>query len=283
MKKVTKTRPRGFVLITSMVVVVLLMMLGVYYLNFTLAEYRIAKSQAVGIQDYYLAEAGVHEMIWRLKNDATWKNNFETNSSWSVEFTRSDDLLAGGSYTVSIQNTDFAQGEIVSTGTMVVQGQTSQRVIKATAYKAIGEDPTVDLAIYENGNVDFNGSIVNVINGGIFSNNNIQVDGSSTVNIEKKLEAVNQIIILWGGIVTTGEGMFSQDYPPAPDPMIQPAADFDSEDANSLKNQAIAQDQLYTENEFEDFLDNNPNPTLDGVHYVTGRVNIKRNIDLIIN
>ncbi|MFH1597637.1 MAG: pilus assembly PilX N-terminal domain-containing protein [Patescibacteria group bacterium] len=272
----------GFVLISSIVVIILLMLLGVYFLNFTLTEYRIAKSQTVGIQDYYLAEAGIHEMIWRLKHDTDWRNSFETNPTWSTQFTQDNALLEGGSYTVTIQNTDQAQGEVTSTGTMVVGGQTSQRIIKTTIYKAIGENPTADLAIYDNGNIDFDDSIVNVYNGGLFSNNNVLIKGDSEVDVQKKIQAVNQINISWTADVTA-EAYESANYPPAPDSVIQPAIDFDSEDPTSYKNQAIAENHLYTESEFATFLANNPSTTLDGIYYVTGRVDIKRGMDITIN
>ncbi len=273
----------GFVLISTIVIIVLLLMLGTYYLSFSLSEYRIAKSQTVGMQDYYLAEAGVHEMIWRLKNDETWRSNFETNPSWYAEFTRDNDLVAGGSYTASIQNSDLAQGEVISTGTMIVQGQTSQRVIKTNIYKAIGENPLVDVGIYDNGVVDFIDSVVNIYLGGLFSNDTVLIKGSSAVYVAKKVQTPGNIIISDFATLTADEGFFAQNYPPAPDPVTQPAIDFDSDDPTSYKNQAIALGQLYTESDFADFLEANPSATLQGVCYVTGRVGIKRGMNITIN
>ena len=283
--KKIKRHNQGYVLMTSIFVVILLLLMGGYYLNFALSEYRIAKSQTVGVQDYYLAEAGVHEMIWQLKNNEDWKDSFETDPNWSEEFTRNNDLVPGGSYTVSVQNSDLAQGEIISTGTMVVQGQISQRVIKTTVYKAIGENPTEDLAVYDNGNIDFTASSVNVYNGGLFSNNNVLVKLLSTIDVNKKVEAVNHVDVHFGSTVNAGEGIFDSDStPPTPEAKPQPAVDFDSEDPNSLKNLAIAQDHLFTEKEFEDFLDDNPVVVLDsGVYYVTGKIEIKRNMHVTLN
>src|SRR5680860_1017509 len=89
----------GVALIITLLIMSLILSLSVYVLNFSSTEAKIAVSQVSGEKTYYLAEAGIQEMVWKLKNDANYKNNFETDPDWTAEFTRSDPFGANnGSY-----------------------------------------------------------------------------------------------------------------------------------------------------------------------------------------
>jgi len=105
MKIFKEKRKKGVILIVAFLTLGILLLLGVYFLSFTLTDSRISKSQVSATQTYYLAEAGVNEAIWKLKNDSIWKNNFETNPDWESEVvTRDPALFPGGSYQFKVEN-----------------------------------------------------------------------------------------------------------------------------------------------------------------------------------
>ena len=162
-----------------------------YLLSFALTEDKIAHSQAWGAKTYYLAEAGIQEMVWKLKNDASYKNSFETNPVWTAGFTRSNPFGSdSGSYTTSITNTNLAHGNIISTGSININGQTSQRIIKTYVYRALGQSGLGLSASYADGNIDISSSKVNYNGGNAHSNGVFNINGASNVNVQGNLEAV---------------------------------------------------------------------------------------------
>jgi len=62
---------KGFVLATSVLIMGLLLLLATYVVSFTITEFKISNSQATATKTYYLAESGIAEAIWRIKNDPT--------------------------------------------------------------------------------------------------------------------------------------------------------------------------------------------------------------------
>ena len=70
---------RGIELIITILLMTVILFLAAYLLDAALIENRIALSQSWGAKTYYLAEAGIQEMVWKLKNDSAYKLNFETN------------------------------------------------------------------------------------------------------------------------------------------------------------------------------------------------------------
>ena len=131
---------KGVIIIIVSMTLGILLLLGSYFLSFTLTESKIAKSQTVGTQTYYLAEAGIDEAIWKLKNDSDWKNSFKTKPGcydWQDSFTRN--YAPNSTTTVSIQNSQCAKGEIIATSTIgLPKGKTAQRVVKTGVFKATG-------------------------------------------------------------------------------------------------------------------------------------------------
>ena len=69
MKK--KAGEKAAISIIAFVILMTLFLLGSYFLNFVLTDSRISKSQDVASRTYYLAEAGINELIWKLKNDSS--------------------------------------------------------------------------------------------------------------------------------------------------------------------------------------------------------------------
>ncbi|MFA5029254.1 MAG: hypothetical protein WC518_00705 [Patescibacteria group bacterium] len=280
-KKIFTKNPKGFVLMTSILIMSLMLLLAVYLVNFTLTELKISSSQSAAAKTYYLAESAIAEAVWRIKNDPTWKDSFENNPSWSFTYTRDSALLANGSYQIHISNTGLARGEITATGFLDLNGSTAQRVVKTTIYKALGESIVGDNGEYADGNIDTSGSLINVYNGSLFSNNNIIVNFWSTLNVDNAVRATGNINRNWTSTINASS-LEAANYPPAPDPIPMPAISFnDPADPDSYKNRANA---IYSESQFEDLMWDNQELTLPGpITYVTGDIDIKGGQKLTVN
>ena len=324
--KKLKLQERGVVLIISSLALVILLFLGAYFLSFTLTEFRISQSEVASAQTYYLSEAGINEAIWKLKNDSAWKENFETDPgcyTWQDTFSREGILFAGGSYQVQIQNSGCARGEIVATSTLdLAEGKTAQRVVKTKIFKSIGS-LTKDSAIFTGGpseNIDFNSSIVNIYDGNLSSNSNINISWWSDVNVFDDLEtaetegktlAAGNLNVSWSSTLYATascaknicEGDCFDDGCPH-DTFSAPMVDFDSEDSNSYKNKALTAEGngqcsvlcngiecdtrcVYTDEEFEDILwqvGKDGAIILDNeITYVEGSLKLRGGRSLVVN
>jgi hypothetical protein len=273
---VAASKQSGFALVTTVLIVSTMVLLVIYVISFTITELKISNSQASTVQAYYLAESGMAEAIWRLKNDETWKDGFENNSSWEYTYTKNSALYPDGSYEITITNSGLAQGEIVSIGKLTVGGFTTQRAIKTSVYKAIGATPIEEIDTYADGNIVSSTSIINVYDGGIFANGNIEIKSGSVVNSDGNVTSTGNIIRSWDSTINAPALIENAD------PILMPAISFDDEsDPNSYINQATV---IYTENEFEDLLDNDHNLVLPGpITYVSGNVEIYGINNLTIN
>jgi len=277
------TQNRGVALILTILLMSIILFLSLYLLNFTLTEDRISKSQSLGAKTYYLAEAGIQEMVWKLKNNTAYKQSFETDPGWTANFTRANPFGPdNGSYTVSIANGSLAHGVITSTGTIYINGdKTSQRIIKTYVYRAMGQSGVQNNSGYADGNIDISFSLVNFQGGSAHSNNNFIINGLSTVNIDTDLNAVNQYNPSWFSTVNIGGSIYSANNPPAAASIAMPAVDFDSSSLNSLKNRATA---VYSQSQFDTLMQNNQNLTLnEPITYVDGDIDLKGAQNLIVN
>jgi len=284
---------KGVVLILSSMALGILLLLATYFLTFSLTETKISQNQIVAAKTYYLAEAGVNEAIWKLKNDSTWKENFETEpecETWSASFSREGILFSDGSYQVSIENSDCARGQIFATSTFSLpETKTAQRVIKTKVFKSLGS-LTGDGAIFSGGNsenININASIVNIYDGNLLGNNNTNINWWSEVNvydnlatepIEGKILTNNNLNISFSSVANATSfcaknicqgDCLDEGCPPSN--IAMPMIDFDSDDENSYKAKAdTAQNSgycsvlcdgvecetkcVFTANEFEDLL-----------------------------
>lgn len=274
---------KGVALLMTILLMSLILFSSLYFLNFSLTEKKIAHSQAWGAKTYYLAEAGVAEMVWRLKNDGTYKSNFETNSDWTANFTRDNPFGAGsGSYAVTITNSGQAHGEIVSVGTIDIGGgKTSQRMLKTTVYKALGESGVEDSVVYADGDINISASMVNFYNGSAHSNNVFTVNLFSDISVDSDLRAAGNYILSWTSTADIGGSVYAHNYPPEAAEIPMPAIDFDSDSPDSYKNKA---DVIYTSAEFADLMEDNQNLTLnDPITYVDGDIELRGGQNLTIN
>ncbi|MCK5510771.1 hypothetical protein KAI65_04505 [Candidatus Parcubacteria bacterium] len=275
---------KGIAIILVILITASLMLLSLYLLNFSLTEKLIAKSQTLGNKAYYLAEAGINEMVWLIKNDSEYQTKFETESSWATTTSRVDPFGANtGSYSVTLTNTSPAHGEILSTGTISLSsGEGSQRAVKILVYKPMGQSGIASSSGYADGNIDISNSLVNFINGDAHSNLVFTINGSSVVNIDANLKAVGNYIEATTATVNLGGDFYAANMPNGPATEIpMPAVDFNSADPNSYKNRATI---IYSASDFDDLMGINQVLTLtDPITYVTGNVDLKGDQTLIID
>jgi len=268
-------RQKGTILLITFLAMSTLFILGSYLLVFTLTDFKISKSQESGIKTYYLAEAGINEAIWKLKNDdiisdgdSAWKldfidlnkNPYPDGSYWQASFSRD---FGNGSYTITIKNTTRGKGEIISTATLPLpESKTSRRIVKTTVFKALAS-PTENSAVFTGGpseNIDINFSNVEVDKGNLFSNNNLNISWGSIVRVydDPDTEDILEGQILAANNYNSSGTITAQaicaknsctpncpDYTPGetecpPTPVSVPVVDFDSTNPYSFKSRAQA-------------------------------------------
>jgi Tfp pilus assembly protein PilX len=282
---INNKNPKGIALIVTVLLMNMLIVLSLFFLSFVITEKKIADSQSEGLKAYYLAEAGIAEMVYRLKNNNDYQNNFEDDPSWTETFTRDNPFGSGsGFYEVSINNTRKAHGEIISIGKIDMgSGKEAQRVVKINVYKALGDGGSdiSDKSGYADGNIHISLSQVNFYNGSAHSNNVFNIDGISTINVDTDLNAVGNLNKSWLSTLNVGGDINAHNYPPAAPEIAMPAVDFDSSDPSSYKNIA---DMVYSSKDFNNIIKNNNIITLnDSITYVEGDVDLYGSKSLVIN
>ena len=254
-------RQKGSVIIIAMGALLILLLLGSYFLSFAATEYKISKSQIQSLQTYYLAEAGINETIWRLKNDLSWSDCFTSSTAscncidWATSsYRNASSLIAGSGYVMSIKNSGCGNGEL---STQATSTYGSQRTVKIKAYKALGT-LTENSPIFSgspSGEITINASNINIHDGNLFSNNNINIKSGSNVNIYDDPSTPEQegLAFSYNNINVAGSSLNSSsscskkdcglkcpaDNCP-PDKEAMPAVYFDSVASSSYKNKAIA-------------------------------------------
>ncbi|MFA5743054.1 MAG: hypothetical protein WCX77_03295 [Candidatus Paceibacterota bacterium] len=254
-------RQKGSVIIIAMGALLVLLLLGSYFLSFAATEYKISKSQIQSLQTYYLAEAGINETIWHLKNDLSWSDCFTSSTAscncidWATSsYKDTSSLIPGSSYTMSIKNFGCGNGEL---STQATSTSGSQRIVKIKAYKALGT-LTENSPIFSgspSGEITINTSNINIHDGNIFSNNNINIKSGSNVNIYNNPSTPGQegLAFSYNNINVSGSSLNSSsscskkgcgpncpadNCPPKKETM--PGVYFDSAATSSYKNKAIA-------------------------------------------
>lgn len=302
----------GSVLIFAILLLATMLLLSSYFISFSLTGSRMSQSQIYAAQSYYLAEAGIQEAIFKLKNDASWKNAFETLptvddptcSSWSISpYKRSPALFENGAYEIGIENLGCAKAEITSTSTITFSnGKIAQRAVKTKVFKAIG-NPISDFGIFTGGpseNIYIKSTDpLNIYDGNLFSNNNINIKYWSKVNVDNKALAHNRINVsssselnattCSANICDSGCAT-STECPPAE--ISMPPLDFDfycqaaeNSDCSSLRTDDKT-NCLFTPKEFENLMwQNYPELSLPegAITYITGDINIRAGQILTVN
>jgi len=259
-----KSKQSGIILIIVFLALAILLILASYFLSSTVLESELSRKEKQGLRAYYLAEAGIGEAIWRLKNDDIWKNNFIEDCGWESEvFVRENIFFPNSSYQVQVKNSDCAEGEITATSTLSFNdGEIIKKAVKAKVSKSL-ITLTSDSAIFSGGesqNITISASKIIINKGNIFSNNILNIkDGSEisafdnleTEELEGQVLAASNLII-GDSVLDEVEAKCAKNICTEkckgyqigitscpPDSVEAPIVDFDSVgNPNSLKNQA---------------------------------------------
>lgn len=273
----------GFILVTSILVMSLLLLTVLYVINFTITEMKIATSQTVAAKNYYLAEAGINEIIWKIQNDSATGQAFLNGTLNSSHDIIRNNVLGDSraSYQVAAVNTVPAEAWLTATSTYQIAGRTSRRVVKYYISRATGDSSNWQYNIFaggrgsqQNGNFTFNGSgLVLISNGGrLHANQDLKVQGAEIIVNDGVLSASNNILEVAGGQIT-----LNNSYQDAPTTTIDILPiDFNSTNPMSWKNRATI---TYTKTQFKNLADGT---TLNGIIYVTGDAEIT-NKNMTIN
>ncbi|MDD2807069.1 MAG: hypothetical protein PHW95_00925 [Patescibacteria group bacterium] len=266
-----KKQPPGVVLIISVLVLTTLLMVGSYLISITTSENKISNVQSLATTNYYLAESGVSDMIWKIQHDSATRAAF-LNGTLSAANDISRTNVFGdsnASYEVAARNTVTAEAWITATSTYVISGNASQRVVKSYISKATGSGTQWDYSVFaggrgsqQNGNFTFTGSgIVLTSNGGrLHANQVFKVQGSEVVVNDGMVTSSNVINVVAGGKLTLNNS--TQQAPTTTVDILQ--IDFNSSSPNSWKNRATT---TLTPSQFKNLANNT---ILNGIIYVTG-------------
>lgn len=290
-KKIGNNPLNGFALISVILLLGVLILMSSAFFSLMKFESKISSSQVSTLQTYYSAEAGINEMIFKLRNDSDWNDEF-LNGTIDRQLSQTNIITENGSYEVTILGTAEGEAGVVSTGKHQSRGTTAQRIVKTQIIQATNPVPLEDAATYSNIDTNINLSYVTLGNGNMFSNDDIDLFAWSRADINNgNAMAVNEIHFYFGSELNASGGCWSSNCPsecavcnPEPDSISMPMLDFDSEDENSYKSVATA---IYTEKEFLDLLKNSKHndPLIlnDDVTYVEGDVRVKKGQKLIVN
>lgn len=267
------------ILILVVTVMAALLLSITYFLDFIVTEKKIAQSQYLATEAYYLTEAGIQQAIWKVSHDPTWLVNFQTDPDWQTSFDLANPMDANQSYHVAAQNNGLGNAQVVVTGHLNLGDKQSQRVVKTTVFQAQGPAATSSVALFSDNELNFNGVNAHFVNAGIFANNNIKVNLSSTINVDGNASAANNISISWLSHLNAAH-LYDKDHPPKPAKQEMAQIDFDSNNAASLLKCATA---VYTSNQFDQLLNQHPTLTLNGLIFVDGNLTIPRGVNLTVN
>lgn len=267
---------QGFVLVISVLVLTTLLLIGTYLLSSADAENKISNAQSVATKNYYLAETGINEMIWKIQNDTTTGNAFLAGTlSASHDISRSNIFGdSRASYQVQARNTVSAEAWITSTSTYQIGSSASQRVVKAYISQATGSGAEWEFGsfaggrgVQQNGNFTFDGSGTAMIsnNARLHANQEFKVQKVTIIVNDGAVSSSNIINEVAGGqIVLNGTAYL--DSTTSTEDMLQ--IDFDSTNPNSWKSRATT---TYTESQFRSLASGT---NLNGIIYVTGNAEI---------
>src|SRR3989338_293304 len=187
---INSNQQKGFVLILSVLILTTLLMVGSYLIASATSENKIAQAQALATKNYYLAESGVNEMIWKIQNDAVTGQAFLSGSlNASHDLNRSNVFGdSNASYQVSARNTVDTEAWIIATSTYQIGNNVSQRVVKSYVTQATGSGAEWNFSSFaggrgsqQNGNFRFDGAgVVLTANGGrLHANQEFKVQGQT--------------------------------------------------------------------------------------------------------
>ncbi|MAG44625.1 hypothetical protein CL633_01925 [bacterium] len=292
-------KQKGIILVSIMILSAVLLLLGTSLVVLTLTDRKIAKAQDWAVDAYYLAESGVAETIWKLKNDSEWLADFEDGGDWSQDPVSREAVFSNNTfYEITINPLDGpAHAEIIILGKVDIGGDKfAKRIIKTKVFKATAELFPDNIAVYAEGDIKISGTDFNITGGEIFMGNDIKASWWGDILSNQNIKAIDDInASWWSTIITDSEsGIYANEcdedwdstiFPEctltSPETVEMPSIDFD-ESIISYKNRA---DNIYSDAEFRDMLNSAPDKHLiiNGITYITGPVQIKKEQTLTVN
>ena len=266
---------KGFVLVMSTLIMASLLVIGAYLLATADSESKIANVQSLATKNYYLAETGINDMLWKIQNDSNARTAFLNGTLSATHDINKTNVFddPNASYQVAARNTVHAEAWIIATSTYQIGENVSQRVVKSYISKATGSGNEWEYATFaggrgsqQNGNFRFTGSgiVLNSTGGRLHANQEFKVQGAQIVVNDGSVTSSNVINVVAGGSITLNNSY--QEAPTSTVDMLQ--IDINSDDPNSWKNRATV---TYTKNQFKNLSNNT---TLNGIIYVTGDAEI---------
>jgi Tfp pilus assembly protein PilX len=222
---------KGYALVTILILLGVCMFGATALMTISILESKISKSQTEGDVAYYAAEAGVNDAIWRLNNNATYKQSM-ADGTLSVSYSTTDTPATGQGFTTTMttpaQGAGYALISVVGTsnnGTF-----TSTRQVQATVFQGGGSPSFGSNAIFggdsTNGIAVSNGnSSVTISGGDIFSRGPITVNSASVSMAGQYMQAVGNYTKSGNGTVTSA-GTHAANVPVAPATITTPGFDF---------------------------------------------------------
>lgn len=292
----------GYVLISVIVIMTVMVAMMFFFADALFSEYAIAQNQRSATASFHLAEAGIQEAVWRIQHDATTRNTFLNTTNGLTTFSHNNPM-ANASYTVTIQNTAKGAAIITGTGYFDVGIKQAKRVVTTKVTKATTPPPyDYDGAIFTGGStgeedITFSNATINITGeelqdhdnnpltpevlvpiASLISNRDIWYS-DSVINVAKDILAKRSIRntrsnVNVGGVINDNVS----------DTYTMPAVDVTSTNPDSYKSMAQAQNQYFTATAFKNLLQTQGSLTYTGIVYIAGSgLTIKNNQSLTIN
>jgi cytoskeletal protein CcmA (bactofilin family) len=157
---------KGAVLLLTFVVMVTLCAIAISFLYMISVQTRGSGYDIVSSKALWLAEAGIQQVLYRLKNDANYRNNP----------TAVNGTLGDGTYSVSVSKNGSTY-TLTSTGTV----NSLNRKVEQTAVSAGAVPEAFNYAQHSGGDIDFKNS-TGAITGNISAADEVKNEGGMTIN-----------------------------------------------------------------------------------------------------
>ncbi len=297
----------------SIVVLILMMVLlsaSYFYAGSLLSELAIARNNKAASVAFSLAEAGVQEAIYRVKQtDSTERAQFGLQNGFST-FNHDPALLLQGGYIVEIANSGPFVAMVKSIGTYRTGTRLTRREIRVGIAEASAN--YTGGAIFGGGgagesiaDLDFWAAAVNIFKGSIFSNRDVNLKFGANLNIESAYtdpldpkvridgvqaldDVVNQNSVLNCNCLIEDDGdpdTRQCDPPPGCTPSVLPAKlGMPHMNFDYYKTLAVLQGQYYgSQNDFKNGFPKDSSKTYNGVVYIDGTLDIDNNRNMTMN
>ena len=261
---------KGIILIVSIVIMLLLSSLGVFSVSLLSTDTHISLDTLSSAQAFFIAEAGVQEVLYKLKNESAYRSDPSTvigdigEGDFSVDVSKDDTtytLTSTG--TVGEINRDIIQSVVVSATAGVfnyavyvgghIHTQGAENLIIEGSQQEGGRDlPTVDLSYYQSiadlgqdisGNHIFTAGAYSgiwYIDGNVTVESNVTINGSIIASGNITMHNNSDIIITadspYPALVSEGNFIFQNTDNIDVNGLIYVGADFD---ANFLSQGAM--------------------------------------------